>query len=550
MNEGMSQLAVMTMCQDARGYLWLGTRNGLNRYNGSTYTIYTHRSDDDQSLVDNEISCLAEQGGRYLWIGTSHGITRLSLETDSIRNYYIEDGLGAEGILHIYVDRHQQVWAGTRMGLCRYVPEKDCFETVSFTNEVLSVSAIMEDSMGKFWIGTVQAGVYLYNSKMQLIKHFCEADGNLAGKRVTSLYEDAYHRIWVGTNPGGVTRIDPHTYKAICYTTKNSGLKNDYVRCMAEWNGELLMGTYDGIYSFNLFDNKIIKVGGYDDWAKPLGHYSIYSFCLDRTGTLWIGTYAGGISRLSSLSSRFVRHTPGEWNNIQTGIYGTACYDRNGKLWIATEGYGLLNYDISTGETHFYLIDPSAYSVYNANVIKTVMAEGDYIWCGTTKGELYQFDLKTHQFKLFYRFPVAVSVYSVLRDSSGNLWVGTSGGQHSLICFSPTGKRIENIVDPSGKKLEINSVRYLLEEDPGTLLVGTRGNGLFRLKVNSVNAKEKGVCVIASLIHYTIAATESRHRLNCNYISSILRTHDGEFGCLLMVAVFTIWIIMGMWIKL
>ena len=141
-------------------------------------------------------------------------------------------------------------------------------------------------------------------------------------------------------------------------------------------------------------------------------------------------------------------------------------------------------------------------------------------------------------------------MYSVLRDSSGNLWVGTSGGQHSLICFSPTGKRIENIVDPSGKKLEINSVRYLLEEDPGTLLVGTRGNGLFRLKVNSVNAKEKGVCVIASLIHYTIAATESRHRLNCNYISSILRTHDGEFGCLLMVAVFTIWIIMGMWIKL
>lgn len=528
MNEGISQLAVMTMCQDARGYLWLGTRNGLNRYNGSTYTIYTHRPDDNQSLVDNEVSCLAEQGGRYLWVGTSRGITRLSLETDSIRNYYAEDGLAAESILHIYVDRHQQVWAGTRMGLCRYVPEKDCFETVSFVKEILSVSAIMEDSMGNFWIGTVQEGVYLYNSKMQFIKHFCEADGSLTGKRVTSLYEDAYHRIWVGTNPGGVTRIDPRTYKVVCYTSKNSGLKNDYVRCIAEWNGELLMGTYDGIYSFNLFDYKIIKVVGYDDWAKPLGHYSIYSFCLDRTGTLWIGTYAGGISRLSTFSSRFVRHAPGEWNNIQTGIYGTACYDRNGKLWIATEGYGLLSYDISTGETHFYLIDPSAYSVYNANVIKTVMAEDDYIWCGTTKGELYQFDLKTHRFKLFYRFPVAVSVYSILRDSSDNLWVGTSGGQHSLTCFSPTGKRIENIVDSSGKKLEISSVRYLLEESPGTLLVGTRGNGLFRLKVSSVNTKEEGVCVIASLIHYTITATESRHKLNCNYISSILRTHDGE----------------------
>lgn len=158
------------------------------------------------------------------------------------------------------------------------------------------MTAMMEDSTGKFWIGTGQNGVFLCSSKMQFIKHFCEKDGSLVGRRVTSLYEDAYHRVWAGTNPGGVTRIDPHTYTAVCYTSKNSGLKNNYVRCMAEWNGELLMGTYDGIYSFNQFDNKITKVGGYGDWTKPLGHYSIYSFCLDRMGTLWIGTYAGGVS--------------------------------------------------------------------------------------------------------------------------------------------------------------------------------------------------------------------------------------------------------------
>ena len=110
MNEGISQLSVMAMCQDTRGYLWLGTRNGLNRYNGSTYTVYTHHSGDSLSLADNEISSLAEQGERYLWIGTSHGVSRLSLETDSIRNYYTKDGLSSESILTVYVDRHQQVW--------------------------------------------------------------------------------------------------------------------------------------------------------------------------------------------------------------------------------------------------------------------------------------------------------------------------------------------------------------------------------------------------------------------------------------------------------
>ena len=526
MNEGISQLSVMAMCQDTRGYLWLGTRNGLNRYNGSTYTVYTHHSGDSLSLADNEISSLAEQGERYLWIGTSHGVSRLSLETDSIRNYYTKDGLSSESILTVYVDRHQQVWVGSYSGLCRYIPEKDRFEKVSFTKGNPSVTAMMEDSTGKFWIGTGQNGVFLCSSKMQFIKHFCEKDGSLVGRRVTSLYEDAYHRVWAGTNPGGVTRIDPHTYTAVCYTSKNSGLKNNYVRCMAEWNEELLMGTYDGIYSFNQFDNKITKVGGYGDWTKPLGYYSIYSFCLDRMGTLWIGTYAGGVSLLSTFSSRFVRHAPGDWNNIQTGIYGTACYDRDNNLWVATEGYGLLNYDISTGETHFYLIDSSAYSVYNANVIKSVFAEKDCIWCGTTKGEIYRFDLKTRTFKLFYRFSSPLSVYSIIRDFSGNLWVGASSGKYSLVCFTPSGELIEKWVDPSGKELPVYSVRYLFEERPGVLLIGTRGRGLLRMEIGTVDEKNKKM--VGSLVSYTMGNTDIRHRLNSNYISSILRTRSNE----------------------
>lgn len=150
MNEGISQLSVMAMCQDTRGYLWLGTRNGLKRCNGSTYTVYTHHSGDSLSLADNEVSSLAEQGERYLWIGTSHGVSRLSLETDSIRNYYTKDGLSSESILTVYVDRHQQVWVGSYSGLCRYIPEKDCFEKVSFTKGNPSVTAMMEDVRGSF----------------------------------------------------------------------------------------------------------------------------------------------------------------------------------------------------------------------------------------------------------------------------------------------------------------------------------------------------------------------------------------------------------------
>ena len=100
---------------------------------------------------------------------------------------------------------------------------------------------------------------------------------------------------------------------------------------------------------------------------------------------------AGGVTWLSSLTDRFIHHTPGKTVNQQTGIYGTACVDKQKNLWIATEGYGLLRYEISTGEGQFYLIDKDSYSVHNSNVIKTVYAEDDCIWCGTVLGEVYSF---------------------------------------------------------------------------------------------------------------------------------------------------------------
>lgn len=528
MNEGISQLSVISMCQDTRGYLWLGTRNGLNRYNGSTYTVYNHQIGDSLSLADRDILSLAEQDGRFLWAGTNGGVSRLSLATDSIRNYSAKDGLPDAMVLAVYVDRNRQVWAGTRRGLVRYLPEKDCFETVHFATDTLSVSAILEDSTGKFWIGTRENGVYLCSNRMQVLKHFCEEEGTLAGAGVSSLYEDAYYRVWVGANPGGVTRIDPRTYAVARYTSKNSGLKNDFVRCMVEWKGELLLGTYDGVYSFNQFDNRITKVGGYDNGAEALGHYSVYSFCLDRTGTLWIGTYGGGISWLSTLASRFVHHSPGAWNSVRTGIYGTACYDKANRLWIATEGYGLLSYDITTGETHFYLVNSSAYSVYNTNVIKSVWADDDCIWCGTTRGELYRFDLKSCTFTLFHRFLESASVDSIRRDSSGNLWVGVSGGEYPLVCFTPAGERIECTVDGTGRGLPVSFVRSIVEERPGVLLIGTRFSGLLRLKIDSLQTSESGKKMIGTFDVYSRKAENPEHTIGSNYISAIVRTRGGE----------------------
>lgn len=517
LNEGISQLSVITICQDTRGYLWLGTRNGLNRYNGSAYTVFRHHPGDSLSLADNEINDICEDRENYLWIATSRGLSRMCLRTERIRNYFVPDGLPSTGILALMVDTSGRVWIGTRSGLCRYLSEQDRFERVDFTgggND--SVTALMEDKLGNFWIGTVANGVYQCNKQMQIINHY-DCRTGLSDNNISTIYEDSYNRIWVGCQQGGLNRIDVRNNKTTLYTSSNSGLKNNYVRCLAEWEGEMLIGTFDGIYAYEPFTDQINEVTSYDEPSRTLGHFSVYSFCLDHTGTLWIGTYAGGVTWLSSLTDRFIHHTPGKALNLQTGIYGSACVDKQKCLWIATEGYGLLQYDIVTGEAEFHLIDKKSYSVHNSNVIKAVYAEDDCIWCGTALGEVYRFDLATRRFSLFYKYPVELAVYDIVRDTDGNLWVGTSKGGYALTCFTPSGERKTEFRGLNGEKLYFSSVRCLLEESPGVLLVGMRSAGLYRYNTRT-----------GELTNFNASHPEQERRIPSNYISSILFLRSGD----------------------
>lgn len=517
LNEGISQLSVMTICQDTRGYLWLGTRNGLNRYNGTGYTVFRHHPGDSLSLADNEINDICEDRENYLWIATSRGLSRMCLRTEHIRNYFVPDGLPNAGILSLLTDTSGRVWIGTRGGLCRYLPEQDRFERVDFAGDFNgSITTLMEDKAGNFWIGTVTNGVYQCNKQMRMINHYDRRTG-LPDNSISTLYEDSYHRIWVGCQQGGLSRIDVRNSKITSYTSSNSGLKNNYVRCLAEWGGEMLIGTFDGIYAYAPLTDQINKVTSYDEPGRALGHFSVYSFCLDHTGTLWIGTYAGGVTWLSSLTDRFIHHAPGKALNLQTGIYGSACVDKQKRLWIATEGYGLLQYDIVTGEAEFYLIDKTSYSVHNSNVIKTVYAEDDCIWCGTALGEVYRFDLATRRFSLFYKYPVELVLYDIVRDADGNLWVSSSKGGYALTCFTPSGERKTEFRGLKGEKLHFSSIRCLAEESPGVLLIGMRSAGLHRYDTRT-----------GEVTNFNSSRPERERRIPSNYISSILPVKSGD----------------------
>ena len=521
LNEGISQLSVMTIYQDSRGYLWFATKNGLNRFNGKEYKIYHREDGNEQSLSNNSITSITEDQEGYLWVGTNNGLNRIDLNTNEIKRYNLEtNGLVANSISTVYTDRSGCLWVGTWEGLNRYNREGDHFEYIPIEDDTerAMIVTLLEDSSGRFWIGTRNKGLLLCDHQMNLISQFTSESKNmpLNNNNITSIYEDDKKQIWVGCKNSGLNKINLRDNEVTSYTNLNSGLSNNSVRCIIEWQGKLLIGTFDGIFDLDKATERIVKVAGYDDINKSLSHYSVYCFCVDRDKTLWVGTFAGGVNYLNKFTNRFVLHKPQEELNIRTGIYGAITYESPEDLWIATEGYGLLNYNKRTNESHYYLIDPSVRFAFNTNIIKSVFYEDGYVWCGTTKGEIYKFNIKTKKFSLYHQYPIEYSIYSIIRDHNGVLWVGGASTEFGLTCFvndSLVTTFYNNVDEP----IYFSNVRCILEEEDGVFLLGSTAEGLLRFDTHK-----------KQLTKYSNEASVEKYRIPNNYISAIVRTKSGE----------------------
>lgn len=520
LNEGISQLSVMDIYQDSKGYLWFATKNGLNRFNGKEYVIYRREDGNEQSLSGNSIASVTEDQDGYLWVGTNNGLNRIDLNTDRIKRYNSgANGLTQSSITKVYSDAAGYLWVGTWGGLYRFNREEDRFERILLDNnlEDISVSALFEDSAGRYWIGTRDKGVYLCDNQMNIISHFTRESKNmpLNNNNITSIYEDTQKQIWIGSKYG-LNKVNLRENEVLSFTSENSKLSNNTVRCLVEWEGKLLVGTFDGIFALDPESGQIIKVAGYDDINHSLSHYSVYAFCVDHDYTLWVGTFAGGINYLNKFTNRFVLHRPEDELNIRTGIYGAITYESPSNLWIATEGYGLLNYNYQTNTSHYYLIDPSAHFAFNTNIIKSVFYEDGYVWCGTTKGEIYKFNIRTKTFSLYHKYPVEYSIYSIIRDRKGNLWVGGASTEFGLTCFV-NDRLVTTFTNNVDEPFYLSNVRCVLEEEDGVLLLGSTADGLLRFDTNK-----------KQLTKYSNEATVESYRIPNNYISAIVRTKSGE----------------------
>ncbi len=510
--EGLSQVAVSCILQDFRGFMWFGTQDGLNRYDGYHFDIYKHDPLNPSTLSDSYILCVLEDRDNTLWIGTyTGGLNKFDREKEVFSNYrYNPDdplSISSDHIQCLFESPVEPgvLWIGTRSGLNKFSVEKEqCTryihdpgkQTGLSDNRVQAIFATPA-APNVLWIGT-ENGLNRFDSETGRFTHYffdAGKKGTLSNNIIYSIYEDSSGRMWIGTN-GGLNLFDreKETFTPFVFHPGSpKSLSNDRIRAIYESPAEpgiLWVGTFGG--GLNRFDpgKKEFAHWTYEPGSSGSINDDFIS-CLyeDRSGATWIGS-SRGLNRLDRYRKKFIHysHNPNDPGSLSSSDVRAILEDRDGTLWIGAYGGGLNRFRREQGQFTHYRHIPGSSASLSSDSVRVIYEDRERaLWIGTLDGGLNRFDRKTGKFK-HYRYnptdPYSLGndyVRAIIEDKKGNLWIGTyDGGLNRFDRKKESFKRYKYDPRKPGS-LSHNRVLVLFEDRRGELWVGTSG-GLNRFR--------------------------------------------------------------------
>ncbi len=502
--QGLSQSSVHIIFQDSRGFLWFGTQDGLNRYDGYAFKTYKPDPDSPYSLSDRWINSIVEDKDGYLWIATRlGGLNRYDPRTEQFVHFRHDDSnpasIGSDRVNVLYLDKKGNLWIGTPNGLDLFNRNTntfthynyDPFRPESITGK--TITAIYEDSRGRFWVGTTAGGLNRFDPQSKTFipyQHNPENENSISNDHVTAIAESRSSVLWIGTR-GGLNRFMPDSGRFERYMhseiDKQSIADSTITALHVDSTGNLWVGTANGLDRLNSIGTRFIHYRNDPTFSKSLSTNHIMSIYEDRGGVLWFGTSAGGVNKYDRQRDRFAyyRHDPENPNTISGNLIFSIYVDSQGYTWIGTEGAGLNRFTWPTSQAMHYLHDPDKRNSLSANTVNAIHEDQDgMLWIGTPEG-LDRFERNSHQFSHYKRDaenPDSLSanyVYEVYVDSKNNVWVGTAGGLDRLDRVSGKFKHYTPRVDDENS-LSGTSINIIVEDHNGYLWIGTFDSGLNR----------------------------------------------------------------------
>ena len=504
LEQGLSQSIVACMIQDRNGFLWLGTEDGINIYNGYEFDVIRGDQNDSNSLSHNDVRSLLEDRNGHIWIGTFHGgLNRYDPVSRSFARY-AHDPLQSQTLRHnavsvLFEDSVGRFWVGTEGGLCLLDRGTSVFTDINdpLQSSDFAIWAIVEDGSDRIWAGS-DRGLYLVDVGGRTLvpagEHFpwMTIPEDVA---VQAIMIDRDQRIWIGTRGQGAWVLSPEKQREVRFGTAAASahrLSHDDILALYEDKfGDVWIGTNGGGV------NRVSRDSSRIDFfrsspADPDSPSFDEITCIleDRAGVLWLGTYGGGVNRVSGRHAPFVHYPfePGRQNSLSHEIVWSMCEDRDGNLWIGTHGGGLDCLDRSTGTYRHYRHDPDDPTSLSHNIVRLVMVAADgRVWAGTHGGGISVLDPAAGRFTRYRHDPANPgslshdSLRALYQDPDGTIWVGTYGGglcRYNADTDDFTAFRYDPHDDTS---ISNDIVRCIIRDSRGYLWVGTQGGGLNRL---------------------------------------------------------------------
>lgn len=495
---GLSSNSVNAIIKDKHSLMWFGTDDGLNKYDGTNFTVYRHRSNDSTSLPSNDVTALFEDKQGNLWIGTNGGsVSIYNRKQDCFINFLS----GRSNQIHSYIrtirqDSFGKIWIAHVGGISIIVPKYDDLlrskisRKISFKPRSQVALCLFEDSRNRMWIGTNE-GLLLHQENRPVLKVFKQEVSNpksVTGNVIKSITEDVYHNLWVGTSDG-LSMLLPGGKDFISYRSATSGLTNDIICTLAPTkDGKLWIGTEGGL---NILDIKTQKFSRFFPDSRnnnSLTSKSIRFIYIDKEGIYWLGTYQGGINKYDKNLSIFHLKQSNlfDKNGLKAPVvtaFAKGSSDNN--VYVGTDGGGLHLFDKKTGLFNHVAIRSGQQSLNNLSILAMEKSRANELWIGTYATGLFKYDPLTGASRQFKMGAGAddlggKDVFCLKEDQHGNIWIGTNG--NGVNVYHPMTKKISryhknNVAVHS--RLPLNGfIRAIEEDDDGAIWIGSYGSGL------------------------------------------------------------------------
>lgn len=523
MENGLSSNRVYSIIQDSYGFIWFGTNDGLNRFDGTKFKTY-HFSYTPGSVSSNSIRNLFIDKYNKMWVSLDNGIDIYDPLTDTFNHFSAKTKSGEEldsRVLDILEDQEGDIWIATNgMGLYRYNPQTELLlsyrkngdDSITFN----SIMDIHEDSRGNIWIGTYAEGLVCYDKKTDTFCSYTKSNdkNSISDNSIHKIYEDSYGNLWIGTFQNGLDRFDYATKTFTNYKDNRSENLLYHIHDIIEYRpGELIIASDNGVGLFKIEEGKIIPTNQSSLKIANTSNKFIYCLYIDKEESIWLGSYFDGLDFYSSYQNNFEYFScTASWDSKEGKVINVIREDRfNGLYWIGTDDNGLFRFDPKTKKVSPYRTAKDIGSTYYC--VHDMLFDNARLFVATYERGLEVFDMRTKKIKSYLHDPddpnslPSSRLFAIYKASNGRIYIGTSNG----LCY------YDRVKDNFVRIAPFTRIASIIEDGQGKIWVATAENGLYSydLRTEELKRYEYSINDNASLVRNTLTtlALDRKKRL-------------------------------------